>query len=64
MNSYIESFHSNIRDELLNLGEFSNLAEVKVLSEVWKRSYNEIRLHSSLGYRPTTPEVTVVATLT
>ena len=38
-----------------------SLAEAKVLIEVWRRHYNTIRPHSSLGYRPPAPET---ATLT
>jgi transposase InsO family protein len=32
------------------------LAEAKVLIEAWRRHYNTIRPHSSLGYRPPAPE--------
>jgi hypothetical protein len=35
------------------------LREAKVLVERWKREYNHIRPHSSLGYRPPAPEVTI-----
>ncbi len=45
------------RDELLNRELFDTLHEIKVLLEQWRREYNTIRPHSSLGYRPPAPEV-------
>jgi putative transposase len=50
-NPFAESFNARVRDELLNLEEFSCLAEAKVLTEDWKNAYNAEHLHSSLGYR-------------
>jgi hypothetical protein len=35
------------------------LREAKVLVEQWRREYNQIRSHSSLGYRPPAPEVII-----
>ena len=55
-NGYIESFNGKLRDELLNGETFMTLLEAKVLIEQWRRRYNEIRPHSSLGYRPPAPE--------
>ena len=50
-NAYIESFNGKLSDELLNLDEFTNLAEARYLAETWRNEYNQIRPHSSLGYR-------------
>ena len=55
-NGYIESFNGKLRDELLNDEIFTTLQEAKVLTEVWRRHYNRVRPHSSLGYRPPVPE--------
>lgn len=55
-NGYIESFNGKLRDELLNREIFDTLFEAKVLAERWKREYNTVRPHSSLGYRPPDPE--------
>ena len=55
-NGYCESFNSKLRDELLNGEIFYSLAEAKVLIEAWRRHYNTVRPHSSLGYRPPVPE--------
>jgi len=56
-NGYIESFNGKFRNELLNREIFTTLLEAKVLVEAWRREYNEIRPHSSLGYRPPAPRV-------
>jgi hypothetical protein len=42
--------------ELLECEQFSTLYEAQVLIELWRRHYNAIRPHSSLGYRPPAPE--------
>jgi len=55
-NGYIESFNGKFRDELLNREIFDTLTEARVLVERWRREYNQIRPHSSLGYRPPAPE--------
>ena len=55
-NGYIESFNGKFRDELLNREIFYTLTEAKILVEAWRREYNEVRPHSSLGYRPPAPE--------
>ncbi len=56
-NGYCESFNGKLRDELLNGEIFYTLKEAKIVIEVWRRHYNAIRPHSSLGYRPPAPEV-------
>jgi transposase InsO family protein len=50
-NGYAESFNSRVRDELLNAEEFGSVLEAKVLAKEWRRDYNHVRPHSSLGYR-------------
>jgi putative transposase len=50
-NPYVESFHSRVRDELLDVEEFSCLAEAQVVIEDWRQDYNQHRPHSSLGMR-------------
>ena len=47
-----------LRDELLNAEIFDALLEAKVLIERWRHHYNTVRPHSSLGYRPPSPEAT------
>ena len=55
-NGYNESFNGKLRDELLNGEIFYTLKEAKIIIEQWRRHYNTIRPHSSLGYRPPAPE--------
>ena len=63
-NGYIESFNGKLREELLNREIFTTLTEAKVLIEQWRKEYNQVRPHSSLGYRPPTPEAAMVNALT
>ena len=55
-NGYVESFNGKLRDELLAREQFDTLLEAKVLIERWRRHYNTVRTHSSLGYRAPAPE--------
>jgi len=63
-NGYIESFNGKMRDELLNREIFTTLTEARVLIEEWRKEYNQVRPHSSLGYRPPAPEAIIPVTLT
>ncbi len=63
-NGYIESFNGKLRDELLNREIFTTLTEAKVLIADWRKEYNQVRPHSSLGYRPPAPEAKMLVTLT
>src|SRR6476620_1410566 len=49
-NGVAESFNGKFRDECLSLEWFRSRAEAKVLIEQWRRHFNEVRPHSSLGY--------------
>ena len=59
-NGYIESFNGKMRDELLNGEIFYSLKEAQILIEMWRRHYNTVRPHSSLGYRPPVPATVLV----
>ena len=50
-NPYVESFHSRVRDELLDVEEFSCLAEARVVISDWQEDYNQRRPHSALGMK-------------
>src|SRR6266567_4435130 len=56
-NGYIESFNARLRDELLNGEIFYTLREAQIVIESWRRHYNTIRPHASIGYKPPAPEV-------
>lgn len=51
-NGYCESFNGKMRYQLLDGEIFFTLLEAKVVIEAWRRHYNEVRPHSSLGGRP------------
>ena len=55
-NGNVESFNGKLRDELLDREAFYTLLEVQVLTEQYRQTYNRIRPHSALGYRPPAPE--------
>jgi putative transposase len=63
-NGYIESFNGKMRDELLNREILTTLTEARVLIADWRKEYNQVRPHSSLGYRPPAPEAKMLVTLT
>jgi transposase InsO family protein len=60
-NGFIESFNARLRDELLDGEIFYTLKEAQIIVESWRRHYNTVRPHASLGYRPPAPEVFVPA---
>ena len=49
-NATDESFNGKFRDEYLSLQWFRNRVDAKVGIEQWRRHYNDVRPHSSLGY--------------
>lgn len=49
-NATDESFNGKFRDEFLTLHWFRHRAEARVAIEEWRRHYNDVRPHSSLGY--------------
>ena len=53
-NAYVESFNGRVRDELLDVEQFSCLAEAVVVIEDWRQDYNAHRPHSALANQ--TPE--------
>ena len=59
-NGYVESFNGKLRDELLNREIFYTLKEAQILVRRWRRQYNQVRPHSSLGYQPPAPQATLL----
>jgi putative transposase len=49
-NAFIESFNGRLRDECLNVHQFTSLAETQTLIEAWRLDDNQRRPHSSLGH--------------
>jgi transposase InsO family protein len=50
-NGYSESFNSRFRDEFLEIEEFENAADAREKGAWFRREYNTVRPHSSLGYK-------------
>ena len=53
--------YRKLRDELLDGEIFYTLKEAKIVIESWRRHYNAVRPHASLGYRAPAPAVIVPA---
>ena len=51
-NGYIESFNGKFRDECLNEHWFQSLHQARIAIAEWRRDYNEVRPHSSIGRIP------------
>ena len=49
-NAFIESFNGRLRDEFLNETLFTSLAQARAALEEWRRDYNTVRPHSSIGW--------------
>jgi len=50
-NAYVESFHSRLRDEVLNAELFPTLTEARWVLARYKKEHNEERPHSSLKWQ-------------
>ena len=48
-NAFVESFNGKKRHECLNANIFDDLADARVKIEAWRRDYNAVRPHQSLG---------------
>jgi putative transposase len=48
-NAFIESFNGKFRDECLSTHWFPDLIDAQLTIERWRRDYNEVRPHGSLG---------------
>ena len=50
-NGYVESFHDKFRRECLARELFFSMSECRVVVSDWRRKYNKVRPHRSLGMR-------------
>jgi hypothetical protein len=48
--------YGKLRDECLNQEIFYSLKEAQVVIGQWRKHYNTVRPHSSIGYRPPAPQ--------
>jgi putative transposase len=69
-NAFIESFNGRLRDECLNVHQFTSIADAQAKIEAWRVDYNQRRPHGSLGHltpdeyarrRPISPTVEVAS---
>jgi len=49
-NAFIESFNGRLRDECLNVHQFTSIADTQAKIEAWRLDYNLRRPHGSLGH--------------
>lgn len=49
-NAFIEAFNGRLRDECLNVHQFTSIEDAKAKIEAWRLDYNARRPHSSLGH--------------
>ena len=50
-NGFIESFNSRFRDEFLEVEEFETVSDAREKARWFRREFNTIRPHSSIGYQ-------------
>jgi len=51
-NAFVESFNGKFRDECLSEHWFTSIRDAQATIDVWRRDYNEVRRHRSLGMPP------------
>jgi len=49
-NAFIESFNGRLRDECLNVHQFTSIEDAKAKIEAWRVDYNQRRPRGSLGH--------------
>lgn len=50
-NAFAESFNGKFRAECLNISWFLSLEDARSKCEAWRKDYNEVRPHSSIGLK-------------
>ncbi len=50
-NAFIESFNGRLRDECLNVNQFTSIEDARGKIEAWRIDYNHHQPHGSLGHR-------------
>jgi putative transposase len=48
-NAFVESFNDKMWAECLNVNWFTDLEDARLRIGTWRREYNEVRPHGSLG---------------
>jgi len=60
-NGFIESFHSILRRDHLEVEVFFNLLDAQLKTGIYRNYYNQVRPHSALGYKAPTEYATMKA---
>ncbi|NWF71842.1 MAG: transposase [Nitrospirae bacterium] len=60
-NGYIELFNGKMRAQSLDGELFYTLKEAQTMTERWRRHYNTVRPHGSLGGQPSVSETIQLA---
>ena len=60
-NGFIESFHSTLRRDHLDVEVFFNLLDAQPKTGTYRNYYNQVRPHSALGYKAPTECATMKA---
>ena len=60
-NGFIESFHSTLRRDHLDVEVFFNLLDAQLKTGIYRNYYNQVRPHSALGYKAPTEYATMKA---
>ncbi len=60
-NGFIESFHSTLRRDHLDVEVFFNLLDAQLKTGIYRNYYNQVRPHSALGYKAPTEYATMEA---
>jgi len=51
-NAFVESFNSKFREYSLDLNWFAGLDDARSTINTWRKHYNHVRPHRSLGRKP------------
>jgi putative transposase len=60
-NGFIESFHSTLRRDHLDVEVFFNLLVAQLKTGIYRNYYNQLRPHSALGYKAPSEYATITA---
>ena len=60
-NGFIESFHSTLRRDHLDVEVFFNLLDAQLKTGIYRNYYNQLRPHSALGYKAPSEYATMKA---
>ena len=51
-NAFVESFNGKFREYCLDLNWFASIDDARAIIDTWRKHYNHVRPHRSLGRKP------------